>query len=198
MSFSCAVLAGGKSSRFGSNKFLADLCGKPLILRALERLSEVRFDDIFVVVKDASAFGDVLKGYRVVEDSREVASPIVGVETALSESKSDYTFIVSGDMPFIEPMAVEEVLGYTKQGWDVVVPYWEKGYEPLFAAYYKGCLPYVKRAIRWGEMRANGFYYYVRVLPLKRRWNELTFFNVNTPEDLKKAEEIMRSTGRCL
>ncbi len=197
MNFSCAVLAGGKSSRFGGNKLLANLCGKPLINRVLERLSDVGFAETFVVVKDPSVFGDTLKGYEVITDESPEFSPLFGMEAALSRTTTPYTFIVSGDMPFIDPRAVTEILGYTEQGWDVVVPEWRKGIEPLFAAYHRKCLPYIKKAIRWGERKASGFYYYVRVLSLRREWDELMFFNINTPEDLKKAESIMRNEGRC-
>ncbi len=191
MKVGCAVLAGGKSKRFGGNKFLVRFKGKPLIRHVIDRVKEV-FDEIYVVVKEKKPFDEVLEeDVKLITDKRkDITSPLVGIEAALEEIDTPYVFIVSGDMPFIEGDPIKEIISYVAQGWEAVVPKTEKGFEPLFAVYSKSCLAYVKRSISKGEERVVSFFPNIRLLLLKPSWDEKVFFNINTPEDLKRAEEI--------
>lgn len=53
MKIGCVVMAAGKSSRFGSNKLLADLGGVPLLCRTLEHLPFQRLDRVVTVASSA-------------------------------------------------------------------------------------------------------------------------------------------------
>lgn len=192
MKIGCAVLAGGKSRRFKDNKFLAKFKGKPLIRHVVDRVKEV-FDEIYVVVKERRPFDEVLEDVKLITDKRrDITSPLVGIEAALEEIDTPYVFVVSGDMPFIERDPIKEIISYVAHGWEAVVPKTEKGFEPLFAVYSRSCLVYVKRSISRGETRVIGFFPNIRLLSLKPSWDERVFFNINTPEDLKRAEEIAK------
>ena len=48
----CVVLASGKSLRFGGNKMLADLIGKPLLSHTLSSIDRTLFEKVTVVVSD--------------------------------------------------------------------------------------------------------------------------------------------------
>ena len=190
MNVSCAILAGGKSKRFGGNKFLVDFKGKPLIAHVFERVKSL-FDRVYLVVKDRTPFEGILKDVVILEDERkDVFTPLAGIETALMHIESPYVFVVSGDMPFIREEDIKRLLSYIPQGWEAIVPKTDKGLEPLFSVYSRGCLSYVKRALDRGEKRVNSFFENIRVLYLESGWNEKTFLNVNTQEDLERLKEM--------
>jgi molybdopterin-guanine dinucleotide biosynthesis protein A len=76
-----------------------------------------------------------------------------------------------------------------------------RGVEPLCAVYGPACGPAIERQLERGDLRAIGFHADVKVgtLPLERvrtfgEPDEL-FLNVNTPEDLERAEVVWRRRG---
>ena len=82
---------------------------------------------------------------------------------------------------------------------DVIVPRWGDKYEPLQAVYNRAhCLPAVETALGSGEKRMVSFYKNVHVLPIEEPTlseldpNGLSFFNINKPEDLDHAKDILK------
>ncbi|MCJ7707756.1 MAG: hypothetical protein MUO38_09085, partial [Anaerolineales bacterium] len=84
---------------------------------------------------------------------------------------------------------------------DVVAPRPGGEYEPLHAVYARSCLPAVEAALQAGEERVISFYPKVRVKvveePELAAYDPagLSFFNINTPLDLTRAEEILAGLG---
>jgi molybdopterin-guanine dinucleotide biosynthesis protein A len=73
-----------------------------------------------------------------------------------------------------------------------------RGVEPLCAAYGPACAPAIEAVQRNGDQRAIAFHHLVRVAILKDPVISalgdpaVLFFNVNTAEDLQRAEELAR------
>jgi molybdopterin-guanine dinucleotide biosynthesis protein A len=129
-----AVLAGGRSRRFGDDKLLFRIDGRPLILHAIERLESASLIREVVIVASADNAGKLGHlGYGVVVDELSVG-PIGGVYTALGLGDA---LVVAGDMPLIVPEFVDYIVReFGKNGKAVCVPRWDNGYlEPLHAAY---------------------------------------------------------------
>ncbi len=90
------VLAGGKSSRMGRDKALLELAGKPLVLRAVEKLQQV--------CAEVSILGnrEELAAYApLVRDLHEGCGPLGGIEAALAHSTKAWNLLMAVDMPFL-------------------------------------------------------------------------------------------------
>jgi molybdenum cofactor guanylyltransferase len=107
---------------------------------------------------------------------------------------------VAWDMPFV-PVPLLADLAARLADADVAIPESDsrRGVEPLCAGYGPGCGPAIRAALEAGDVRAIGFHGAVRVTRLARETvlqygdPAVLFFNVNTPEDLTRAEALCRS-----
>lgn len=180
-----AVLAGGKSLRYGRNKAMEVFQGKRLIDRAVESL-QAFCDPVLVVANDLSQYYDVPA--TLILDMLQHQGPLGGIYTALLFSPHEWVFVRATDMPFLAPELVGMMLAM-KEGFDVVVPLSKGRYEPLLALYNRRCLPAVAAALEGNERQIVAFYPKVKVKSLpEEEWHVvdpegLSIRNVNTPED---------------
>ncbi len=193
---SAIVLAGGMSRRLGRNKALEDVGGRPLVLRALDRLSEVA-DDAVVVVNDEKRAEELpLPGsVRVAIDRYAGSGPLGGIFTGLSACSRQWGIVAACDMPFLNTMLWQDILA-RRSGHDAVVPVLDGRPEPTHAAYSKSCLPRVEERLESNDLKIARFFDEVRVAYVPQARVEeldperLSFFNVNTQEDLDRAREM--------
>ena len=99
------VLAGGRSSRFGSDKLVAELDGRPLLHHALEAVATVAAQIVVVAAPgiEPSIPVDLASRVRVVHDPEPFGGPLVGLVAALSHVNSPVAIVVGGDMPRLAP-----------------------------------------------------------------------------------------------
>ena len=198
---SAIVLAGGMSRRLGRNKALEDVGGQPLILRVLDRLAEVA-DDAVVVVNGAKRAGDLpLPGSaQVVIDRYAGSGPLGGIYTGLSACSQQWGLVAACDMPFLNATLWQDILA-RRRGHDAVVPILDGRPEPTHAAYSKECLPRIEERLEAGDLKIARFLDDVRVAWTPQARVEaldpgrLSFFNVNTQEDLDRARELATPTA---
>jgi molybdopterin-guanine dinucleotide biosynthesis protein A len=111
------VLAGGRSTRFGTDKLAAELGGAPLVHRAVSALAAV-VDEVVLVVGPSGVpplprnLGVPL---RIVRDDEPGAGPLAALRTALGETVHPAALVVAGDMPALVP-AVLRLLADTIGG----------------------------------------------------------------------------------
>ena len=187
-----AVLAGGRGRRFGGDKLLFKISGKPLILYTIERLESAdRINEVVLVASKENVEKLRVLGYEVMVDELLVG-PIGGIYTALSLGDA---FVVAGDMPLLVPEFVDfmvERFKLTKK--PVCVPRWKNGYlEPLHAAYSADFRDFLGERIRAGQYAINRAIReikacYIEIESLPEEWRE-SFFNVNTREDLGRIRD---------
>ncbi len=182
-----AVLAGGRSIRFGKNKALEMLDGKRFIERAVESLRPF-CDPVMVVVNEISPYMDL--GFTLVQDVMPRQGPLGGIYTALMFSIDEWVFVKATDMPFCVSGLGSFMVGQ-REGYDIVVPRVGEYYEPLFALYNRRCAPHISRQLaKPGERKITEFFKHARVRSIREEeWRKvdpdgLSFKNVNTPEDL--------------
>ncbi|MGE4498271.1 MAG: molybdenum cofactor guanylyltransferase [Deferribacterales bacterium] len=138
MLLNVALLAGGQSRRFGSDKALALFRGKPLIEYISEKFVREGFN-VSVISKDVTKYLNVLSGsVEHVEDIYEQQCPLAGIITALRHFRAP-VFVISTDAPAVPPAVVKAVLG-SLDGYDTAVPDAFGKIHPLIAAYSPGCL----------------------------------------------------------
>ena len=131
------ILAGGKSRRFGSNKALAFLQGKPLIQHVADIVSSV-FNDSLLVTNTPGQY-DFLN-IPMIRDRYQDMGPLAGIHAALLQISTPRAFVVACDMPNLSPELIQYMCNINEQDYDVIIPWLEKGQEPLFGIYHKKSL----------------------------------------------------------
>ena len=194
--FSGIVLAGGKSRRMGKDKRRLLFRGRTLLEISVNRLRKIT-DEILVVTgeeKEDLDIGEV----RFVPDIEKNGGPMVGILSGLCEMKNRYGIVTPVDNPLIS----EEYLNYMKQeaiGYDLIVPKWQRGIEPLVAVYSKNVIPVMKEWIKKKKKLAP--HLLIEETNLKVRLieeheickfgsPEIIFLNINAESDLSKAERL--------
>jgi molybdopterin-guanine dinucleotide biosynthesis protein A len=201
---SAIVLSGGKSSRFGENKALKKLCGKPIVCYVVESLLKAGYKVILVIgIKDR--IKDFLRLFpsqiTITKDDLAGYGPLAGILSGLKMVNSTYTAILPCDSPFIKPKVIDFLFNSVKP-YDAIIPRWANGYiEPLHAVYrVKPALKAAKEAISKKELYIVDMIKrlkkvkYVSIDEIKPYDNKLlTFFNINTRNDFKEAKKIISS-----
>ncbi|MBE9478393.1 MAG: molybdenum cofactor guanylyltransferase [Chloroflexi bacterium] len=189
-----AVQAGGKSSRMGEDKALIHLAGIPLIERVLARIDGLA-DEILITTNRPETLAHL--NLRMAGDEVPGAGALHGLKTALATARGEIVLVISCDTPFVSRELLEYLLSRAHEA-DVIVPKHGDKFEPLQAVYNRArCLPAVEAALISGERRMVSFYSQVHVLPIEEHVlteldpSGLSFFNVNTAEDLKRAEQLL-------
>ncbi len=192
-----AIMAGGKSSRMGTDKSFVVLAGKPLIEHALARVSDLGQDETILITNKPEAYSHL--GLPMYGDVIPDKGSLGGIYTAIHYSRSEYTLTVACDTPFVSPELFRYMIGLREaEGgpYDVIVPRFEKYPQGLHAIYRKACLEPIRERMDADKLHVIGFYPKVRVRYLEEPEYEqfdakgLSFFNVNTPEELAQAEAI--------
>ncbi len=189
---SIAIQAGGQSSRIGQDKAVIPLGGKRLIEHIIDRLGDLS-EDLFITSNHPAALADLK--IRLVPDDLPGRGALYGLQTALRTARYDHVLVVACDMPFIQRPLVDHMLSLIGKP-DVIVPRLDRGYEPLLAIYRaSACLPAIERSLQAQKQHMIHFFSTVKVHPVEPDIIDLydparlSFFNVNTPEDLQIAEQ---------
>ena len=194
------ILAGGRSRRLGRDKAVEPFGGQPLIRRVIERVAPLA-DEIVVVVAD-TARGQALPldvEHRVAVDIYPDGGSLGGIFSGLSTANTDWGLVVACDMPFLNVPLLEYMLGQ-RNGCDAVVPQPGAFPEPTHALYSRACLPHIEARLRANDLKISGFFEEVRVRYVDeeeiRQFDPelLSFFNVNSPEDLARAHALAAVT----
>lgn len=182
--------------RMGTDKALLRLGGETLLSRAVASLVGLT-DEVFVVGRE------VVEGslpVRAVPDARPGAGSLGGVYTALLAMHGSRCLVVGCDMPFLNRRLLAYMLDLSA-GYDLVIPRLDDCFEPLHAVYARACLEPIRGLLDKGELRILDFFAQVRVRYVGREEiavfdpELLSFFNVNTPEQLQKAIALIQKTG---
>ncbi len=188
-----AIQAGGRSHRMGQDKGLVKLAGRPLIEHVLSRLRGVG-DDTLITTNDPAAYAYL--GIRLVADPEPGAGALSGLWTALDAAYGGQALVVACDMPFIRRPLVEYLLSSESRA-DVLVPRWRGRLQPFLCIYTRNCLPAIEKSLMKGKQSMTSFYplvevHVVEMTDLARLDPEgLSFFNLNSPEDLGEAERLL-------
>ena len=193
------VLGGGLSTRIGHDKGMLMLAGEPLAQRAIAAMGRL-FDELIYVINDPMAAPAYPK-IKLAKDEVPHLGPLGGILAGLKVSKAQRAFVVGYDMPFVSPELARFLVEYDMDA-DVVVPVTAGRYEPLHAVYSRNCIPSIADQLAAGKRQISGFYDKVKVTtvdePALRRIDPdlRSFFNINTPDDVKRAVALMDEDAR--
>jgi len=201
------VLAGGFSSRFGQDKGLLQLGGKPLIRHILDSMQRVVDEKIIVASSEVQAekYAKIAgSGSRVIVDSTELRGPLPGALTGFEAASGEYSVLLPCDTPFVSPNVLL-LLAELCVNRNAAIPRWPNCYvEPLQAVYRTApAAESAGKALSAGEVNMQAMVNklprvrYVSTLVIEHLDTELrTFFNINTSQDLKKAETMLSQQRR--
>ncbi len=187
---SAAILAGGRSSRMGRNKALLQLNGRTLIEHVVQAARSVT-DNVFLVTNQPDEFAFLQ--LPMYPDIISNLGPIGGILTALHHCETRHCLILACDLPFITPDALTALVHRTGAHNRAVVLDVGRGPEPLCGIYPAAALAEVQARIDSGELKLQTLLDRLDVEVIE--WHqdrERVLFNVNTPDDFKAAEALMR------
>ena len=203
MNRSAIILVGGASSRFGKDKGVLDLANKPLIKHVIDAISTIV--DEKIIVTNSKVQAEKYKGIggpnaHVLVDAYDARGSLVGAATGFAEAHGAYSLLLPCDTPFISKDVVFLLFELCTDK-AAAIPRWPNGYiEPLQAVYCtRLAAEAAKMALNEGKSDLQSMVEklhsvrYVSTLVLQQLDAGLkTFFNINTPSDLKKAESILK------
>ena len=144
--FAAALLAGGRSRRFGSDKALHPIGGMPLWQHQLQKIEPLMPVEILISCNSEQRFAS---GHRVVVDEQPDAGPLGALVSCLHTTKVGRLLVLAVDLPEM-PLNFLGELAYADCG---VVPVHSDGMpEPLAAVYPAEILSIAERQLDTGEL----------------------------------------------
>lgn len=183
------VLAGGKSSRMGTDKAALSLKGRTLLEHALAAIRPV-CEPVFIIGSRA-LYSDFGPGY---EDIVPGCGPLGGIHSALTHSQTELNLIIAVDTPFLTP----ELLRYLAEraaeaSCTIVAPRIAGHVQPLCAVYSRKFLSIATDALKTGKYKLATLFPSESTLVITEpelerfAFTANMFENLNTPEDLERA-----------
>jgi molybdenum cofactor guanylyltransferase len=198
LNINCIILAGGKSLRLGHDKLLETIGYKSLIELAVSHIESL-CNKIIIVTAGERTF-PMLASHpevKIINDIFPGKGSLGGIYSGLVESDSFYNLVIASDMPFLNQPLLRHIIEVS-DGFDFVLPHVNNMFEPLHAVYSKGCVSPIEFLMGEDKKVILELFGLVRVKHVEAEEidrfdpKHLSFFNVNTKEDLVKAREIAR------
>jgi molybdopterin-guanine dinucleotide biosynthesis protein A len=192
------VLAGGQSTRMGSDKAFLEFRGQPLISRALALAKSVSSGvRILGSPEKFRAYG------MVVEDEFPNHGPLGGIHAALRCSTAELNLILAVDMPFVEIRFLEYLLHRANRHSAIVtVPRAGGGWQPLCSVYRRPFAELAHTALQRGHNKIDPLFEQTEICVIEEHdldregFSAEMFRNLNTPEDVRQAARFTSGEGR--
>jgi molybdenum cofactor guanylyltransferase len=191
------ILAGGQNTRFsGKNKAFIPINGQRIIDHVYTLFKDM-FEEVIMVTNDPNRYVEF--DCMIVTDLFQTRSSLTGLHAGLFYTSTPNAFFSACDTPFLKREVIETILDAFDSEADVVIPETAAGLEPLCAAYSKRCLEPIAHRLVQQKLKIQDFFKKMRVKKIPEKIlrtkdpDLVSFFNINRPEDIEKAEEIEKS-----
>jgi molybdenum cofactor guanylyltransferase len=196
LDISSIILAGGKSTRLGHDKVLETVGNTSLLEQVISRIDPLS-KEIIIVTANERTFAQLASRpkIKVVSDIIPGQGSLGGIYTGLVKSDSFYNLVVATDMPFVNTSLLKYMIGIC-EGFDFVLPRVNGLFEPLHAIYSKNCIVPIESILNKGSKVIVELFNYVKVKYIEAEEvdkfdpQHLSFFNINTKEELELAKKI--------
>ena len=194
---SCIILAGGRSVRLGRDKLLERVGNSSLLENVVSRM-ELLAGEIILVVAEERSFPQLESRPKIkkVSDIFPGQGSLGGIYTGLCASNSHYNLVIAADMPFLSQSLLRYIFEVS-DGFDLVLPHINTFFEPLHAVYSRNCIEPAEFILKQGRKVIVELFRYVKVRYVEAEEidridpKHLSFFNINTKEDLERARKIV-------
>jgi molybdopterin-guanine dinucleotide biosynthesis protein A len=177
----------------GQDKALVEVAGQPLVARVVDVLRTL-VSEIVLVTPSPERLAWL--GLLAVDDLYPGVGTLGGLHAGLSAIESPYGLVVGCDMPFLNRDLLAYMIAQAGDA-EVIMPRVGRFYEPLHALYARSILPVLEERILAGQRRirqacAGCSTRYILEDEIARfDPQHLSFFNVNTPQDLERARAAL-------
>ncbi len=192
-----AIIAGGKSTRFGAPKCEVEILGKTLLENAMDIALQVTSR---VMVISGERTIPVRDGISVYPDVTPGRGPLGGIYTALLHTTTPYLLTLPCDVPLLPAAVLRQLTRYISSGRPVVAVS-HKGLEPLVAVWPREALPTVQQCLETGRLSLREPLHQLQavevVLPreMKESYQPEYFLNINTRADLQMLFSFLERQG---
>jgi molybdopterin-guanine dinucleotide biosynthesis protein A len=183
------ILAGGNSTRMGTDKAFVMFEGRTLLARALELCRTITSD--VRVVGDRKKFAPFAP---VVEDVFPGCGPLAGIHAGLRDSETDWNVVLAVDLPFVSPALLLFLVAQARESRAMVtVPRAGEGWQPLCAIYRRAFADAAETALRARRYKIDALFDESLIRPVgeedlrRAGFSAEVFRNLNTPEELADA-----------
>ena len=184
------ILAGGQSTRMGTDKAFVQLDGQTLLARALDLGRSIAAD-----VRIAGSVEKFARFAPVVEDVFRDRGPLGGIHAALLSSSCEFNLMLAVDTPFIPAALLLFLLQRARgSGAVVTVPRLGNLWQPLCAIYRREFVTVAEDALRVGRYKIDALFEIVPTLAIRDKelaaagFSADVFRNLNTVAELEAAK----------
>ena len=185
MKVGCVIMAGGKSSRMGTDKALLEVNGKKFIEQLMEEFDG--FEEKIIARGNNPLVENVF--WKVVKDVYQDRGPIGGLHAVLHTCESEALFCVSCDMPFMRKEMADYLCSLMEPDCDAVITKTKDGrVHPMCAVYRKEIAGMLEEQILSGNNRMMSAFDRLRVkyILIELEQEAIQLVNINTPQDYKE------------
>ena len=202
MKFACTgvILAGGLNTRFsGKEKALVHV-GERRILDYIYDVFLDLFEEIILVTNNPLKY--IEWNLNIVTDLFPIRSSLTGIHAGLFYASNPYAFFAACDTPFLKKELIEMIVEKIEPGLEAIIPEISVGLEPLCAIYSKNSLKRIEQHLSENKLKIQWVFKKDRIkkIPenlIREKDPDLSsFFNINSPEDLEKAEALIAQVNK--
>jgi molybdenum cofactor guanylyltransferase len=185
------ILAGGKSTRMGTDKAFVALDGRTLLARALDLARSATPDAR--IVGDPAKFASFAPA---VEDLFRNCGPLGGIHSALRSSQTELNLILAVDVPFVSSALLQYLISRARNSASATVTVAKAGggWQPLCAVYRREFADAAEQSLRAGHYKIDTLFNATNTQAITEEeleeagFSPKIFRNLNTPEDLETVQ----------
>lgn len=145
------LLAGGKSSRMGTDKGFVMLNGLSFANRIISTMRPFVKD--IIIVSDHKRYDELMQ--RRVEDIIKDSGPVAGIHSGLTHSETKMNLVLSCDIPLIDEAVISELIQGYDPKYDIIQFEYNDNSIPLIGLYHRNCIDQCERLLQQGERRLH-------------------------------------------
>lgn len=181
------ILAGGKSTRMGTDKGFLLLNDKLFVQYSIDALAPLVSE--IIIVSDNSEY-DVF-GLKRINDITKNAGPVAGICSGLEVSSTEYNLILSCDIPLITSEVLQKLIDNIDDTSEIIQIESKGKSMPLIAIYKKDVINTFNTFLKNDERRLRvAIKNCISKNIVLEKEQEFTTMNVNTQNELKTVEDV--------
>ena len=176
------ILAGGKSSRMGSDKAFKKIEGIEMLGRVIENLDPL-VDDLIISTNHDSH--RVFKRALIYDDLPEMG-PLSGINSALINTVYEYNIVLSCDTPYVHGAILQTLLNASLNAKSIITVASCKGkLQPLCGVYRKSAQPQIENLLINGVRKMHKVLSHLQAKTVEFPESEFNYFlNINKEDDI--------------
>jgi len=192
MEFDVIILAGGKSRRMGRDKAGIELAGKTLLEHSVDNAHSWGAKRVLV----AGPRRDWLKADYVPDPPGHEPSSLLGIYAGLQASDEPWKLVLGCDMPFVKLDLVKLLWAAKNMGGAVAM--WQNRLQPLPGLYSHDAMEIIREMLAENQFHLAALLDYLKPTVVSRDAVAMidpagvSFFNINSPDELDLALEMER------